>query len=169
MHPWLDPDLPTEARLKAFLAHPGRLVVLGMGNVLLGDDAVGHRVAEDVAALGREDLQGLPVGIALENAYGLVVRARPGRLLIVDAVALEDMAPGDWDLWPPEGLGVAIHSTHSVPLPLFVRMWQQDLPGLEVAFLGINLGGAEQGAPLTQAAARARAAVVALLGGVSAS
>lgn len=156
-----DPALPAETRLDAFLARSGRLVVLGMGNTLLGDDAVGHRVAEDVAALGRKDLVGLPVGIALENAYGLVGRAEPARLLIVDAVAMEDLGPGAWDLWPPDGLGVAIHSTHSVPLPLFVQMWQQDLPGLEVAFLGINLGGAALGAGLTGSVAMTRAAILA--------
>lgn len=157
-----DLSQPPALRLDSLLRGRSPVAVLGMGNELLGDDAVGHRIAQDVENLAHPDWVGIPVGIALENAYGLVRRARPQLLLIVDAVAMEGMAPGAWDLWPPEGLDAAIHSTHSVPLPLFVRMWREDIPGLEVAFLGINLGQARQGAPLSAAVAEAREAIVAL-------
>lgn len=145
------------SRLEAFLArHDGAVVaVLGMGNPLLGDDAVGHRLAERVAAAARPERVGIPVGIGLENGFGLVARAQPSALILCDAVVLEDAAPGTWDLFDPENLDCAIHSTHSVPLPLFVRLWKEDLPGLEVVFLGINIHGAPLGAGLSPAVTQA--------------
>ncbi len=161
----LDPLQRLERLLGSADASGRRVAVLGMGNPLLGDDGIGTRIAEDVAALGRADRVGIPVGIALENGYGLVRRSGAGLLLLVDAVVLEELPPGAWDLFPPEGLDTAIHSTHSVPLPLFVRMWKEDLPGLEVAFLGISIRGAVMGQDLSEAAQAARQGILGALRG----
>jgi hydrogenase maturation protease len=134
----------TAARRLAELLAKARgkpLAVLGMGNVLLGDDGVGQRLAESVAGLGRPGLVGIPAGIALENAYGLVAKSGAGCLLVVDAIMQPDWPKGAWDLLSIQDLDTAIHSTHSVPLPLLATLWRQDIPGLTIAFLGINIAG----------------------------
>ena len=111
------------------------LLVLGMGNPMLGDDGVGVRIAEDVTALADACVSAVAVGIALENAAHLVRRHRADVVLVVDAAL---GVPGAWGFLPPSRLDTLCHSTHSVPLPLFVRLWQQEYPALAVHFLGVR-------------------------------
>jgi hydrogenase maturation protease len=163
-----DPSLPASQRLAALVReHAGAVIaVLGMGNELLGDDAVGHRIAESIESLRKPNLVGIPVGIALENGYRLVTRSGAKVLIMVDAVCLQDMPAGAWDLFPPEGLDSAIHSTHSVPLPLFVGMWKQDLPGLHVFFIGVNIHSAVQGQGLSSPVEAAKREILGIIAGV---
>lgn len=117
------------------------IVLLGIGNEFRGDDAIGHLLAQDLAGLGLPGLQACPVGIALENATHLVAKHGARVLLLVDAVSDLERPLGEWGFFEPEALGCFIHSTHSVPLSLFVAYWRQELPGLEVHFLGVNIHG----------------------------
>jgi hydrogenase 3 maturation protease len=117
------------------------IVLLGIGNEFRGDDAIGHLVAQDLAGLGLPGLRAFPVGIALENATHLVARHSAKVLLLVDAVSDPERALGEWNFFAPEALGCFIHSTHSVPLSLFVTYWRKEIPGLEVHFLGVNIHG----------------------------
>jgi len=117
------------------------IVLLGIGNEFRGDDAIGHLVAQDLAELDLPGLRAFPVGVALENATHLVARHGAKVLLLMDAVSDLERPLGEWGFFAPEALGCFIHSTHSVPLSLFVTYWRQELPGLEVHFLGVNIHG----------------------------
>jgi hydrogenase maturation protease len=117
------------------------VVLLGIGNEFRGDDAIGHLVAQDLAGLDLPGLRAFPVGIALENATHLVARHEAKVLLLVDAVSDPERPLGESRFFAPEALDCFIHSTHSVPLSLFVAYWRKELPGLEVHFLGVNIHG----------------------------
>lgn len=74
-------------------AHGGPAVVLGVGNVLLGDDGVGVRVVEGLRALGAHDPSALPEGTRLVDGGTLgldLLRTVDGArcLLLLDAVDL---------------------------------------------------------------------------------
>jgi hydrogenase 3 maturation protease len=119
------------------------IVLLGIGNEMRGDDGVGHLVAQDLAALDLPFLHAFPVGISLENATHLVARHHADILILVDAVSDSGRPLGTWDFFEPERLDCFIHSTHSVPLSLFVAYWKREIPGLEVHFIGINIHGTD--------------------------
>jgi hydrogenase 3 maturation protease len=116
------------------------IVLLGIGNDMRGDDAVGVLIARDLEAFELPCLRSFPVGIALENSTHLVARHHAKTLLLVDAVSDPENPVGTWRFFPPEECDSFIHSTHSVPLSLFVSYWKREIPDLEIHFLGIGIG-----------------------------
>ena len=96
------------------------LLLLGMGNPLRGDDAIGHLLAEALEPLGGEGFQAHAVGTAVENAMRWIRETAGGTLLLVDAVFDESLAEGSWALYPSEQLDSMCHSTHSIPLSMLI-------------------------------------------------
>lgn len=135
-----------------------RLLVLGVGNDMLGDDAIGVLIARDLEALNSETFLSMPVGIGVENAGHLIRRHRADVVLIFDAVAAPGRKP--WLFVPPSRLDTFCHSTHSVPLSLLIRAWQQDSPAVRVHFIGIRPRLVALGAPLSPAVQAVLAEIV---------
>jgi hydrogenase maturation protease len=127
------------------------LLLLGMGNPLRGDDAIGHLLAEELEPLNREGFQAHAVGTAVENAMRWIRETAGGTLLLVDAVFDETLAEGSWALYPSEQLDSICHSTHSIPLSMLISYWQKEVPILQVYFLGISIRGSTDMAPLSPA------------------
>lgn len=137
-----------------------RILVLGLGNEMLADDAVGALVARDVADLGLgPEVLSVPVGIAIENAAHLVRRHAADVVVLVDAAAGLPRPP--WGFVAPSRLDTFCHSTHSVPLPLFVRIWREERPGARILFVGVEPGEISLGRGLTPSVAAAREEIVA--------
>lgn len=156
--------MPPADRLRRILARARRrkerVLVLGLGNEMLSDDAVGALVARDVAGLGLgPDVLSVPVGIAVENAAHLVRRHAADLVLLVDSAAGLPRPP--WGFVASSRLDTFCHSTHSVPLSLFARIWREDRPGVRVLFLGVEPGEVSLGRGLTPAVAAAREEIVA--------
>jgi hydrogenase maturation protease len=127
------------------------LVVLGMGNPMRGDDAIGHLLAEKFEPLDRPGFQAHAVGTAVENAMSWVRQAAGGTILLVDAVFDETLEEGSWALYPSDQLDSMCHSTHSIPLSMLISFWLKEVPGLEVYFLGISIRNNTAMAPLSPA------------------
>jgi hydrogenase maturation protease len=92
----------------------GDAAVLGVGNVLLGDDGVGPRVVGELRRLARRDAGALPIGTRLVDAGTLGVDALAevagaGSVVVVDAVDL-GLAPGSVVVL--RGAGVAEAAAH---------------------------------------------------------
>lgn len=126
------------ARAKA-LGQP--IVLLGIGNAFRGDDAIGHLLAQSLDERKLPGLSSFAVGISMENATHLVARHGAKVLILVDAVSNPERPLGEWGFFDPDTLDSFIHSTHSVPLSLFVAYWKREVPGLEVHFIGVNIHG----------------------------
>ena len=127
---------------------------------MLGDDAIGVLIARDLEALNSETFLAVPVGIGVENAGHLIRRHRADVVLIFDAVAAPGRKP--WLFVPPSRLDTFCHSTHSVPLSLLIRAWQQDSPAVRVHFIGIRPRLVALGAPLSPEVASVRTEIVGL-------
>jgi hydrogenase 3 maturation protease len=125
------------------------LVILGMGNPMRGDDAIGHLLAEKLEPLNRPGFQAHAVGTAVENAMSWVRQAAGGALLLVDAVFDETLEEGSWALYPSDRLDSMCHSTHSIPLSMLISFWREEVPGLEACFLGISIRNNTAMAPLS--------------------
>jgi hydrogenase maturation protease len=125
------------------------LLLLGMGNPLRGDDAIGHRLAEALEALRLPGFQAHAVGTSVENAMRWVRETSGGTVLLVDAVLDESLAEGAWALYPGDQLDSMCHSTHSIPLSMLISYWRQEVPDLQVYFLGISIRSNIEMAPLS--------------------
>lgn len=141
------PFLP--APLRHFQAADRRIVVLGVGNELNGDDAAGvwvvrrlgeilktARAADRSAGEGAPAVLLLDCGPAPENFTGAVRRHAPNLVLVVDAVDL-GAAPGAvvWIDWrTAEGLGA---STHTLSLAVLADYLVREL-GCDLWIAGIQ-------------------------------
>ena len=146
-----------------------RILVLGIGNEMLGDDAVGSLIARDLEDLGSERFAATSVGIAIENSGHLVKRFGADLLILVDTIAGSARARHGWTFVGPERLDSFCHSTHSVPLSLFVRIWKEDNPALDVRFVGVRVVSNELGASLSPPVVAARRDIVGIVRGMLAA
>lgn len=133
------------------------LVALGVGNVLLGDDAVGVRVIEGLAALVEHDPLALPTDTRLVDGGTLgldllrVVGVARG-VVLVDAVHLGD-APGTVSVLHGDAIVSAGgqrdgQPTSAVGELLAVARLMDWLPE-PVAMVGIEVAGTEFGTQLS--------------------
>ena len=142
-----------------------RTAILGVGQELRGDDAVGLEVARrlQMKLSGREDVLILLAGPAPENFTGALRRFAPQRVILVDA-ALMGEPPGAarWLDWRQAGGFSA--STHSLPLSALAGYLEVEL-GCTVQIMGVQPAGNELGRPLSvQAKKGVRRAVSLILG-----
>jgi hydrogenase maturation protease len=125
------------------------LLLLGMGNPMRGDDAIGHLLAESLESLDTVGFRAHAVGTAIENAMSWIRQTAGGAVLLVDAVLDESLAEGSWALYPPDMLDSMCHSTHSIPLSMLISFWKQEIPDLRVYFLGVSIRNNSEMAPLS--------------------
>jgi hydrogenase 3 maturation protease len=123
-------------------------LVWGVGNVLMGDDAVGCRVAE---LLSERGFPAVDCGTMPENYIPALSKNPPRVLLIVDAMDM-GLPPGECRRFSLEaldskGLSSAADSSHGVPLPLLLAPFAANI---EIAILGIQPGSLRLGAPLSE-------------------
>lgn len=62
----------------------GKVILLGIGNPLRGDDGFGNALARDLE--GKISLKVLEAGSAPENFLGIIIKEKPNTVLFVDAV-----------------------------------------------------------------------------------
>ncbi len=141
-----------------------KIAVMGIGNELRGDDAVGHVIAGDLSRMQRDRFISFAVGTAVENASHLIRRASPRYLFVIDAaqVVSEGKRMRGWDFFPPESINSFIHSTHSLPLSMLFSIWRRENPELIVHFIGIPIGPTRDFAPLSIRAQSIRKQIVAI-------
>jgi hydrogenase maturation protease len=129
--------------------HNHRIVIVGLGNLLLRDDGVGvHAVAElrkDPPACGEV----VDVGTAVLHAISFVENAE--KLLIIDAVRA-GRAPGTVYLFNGEDVRAETSpaSLHSMGLCSTIRMLPEDRRPKEVLVLGVEPQVIDYGMELSQ-------------------
>ncbi len=124
-----------------------RKVLLGLGNPLGRDDAVGFYVASTFRA---PDWVAIPAQ-NLENVWGIVEKEKPEKLVIVDAADM-GLPPGSIRRLPLTEGAEMVGSTHGLPLSLFLSLAKVQ----EVVLIGIqprDYGVGEGLSPEVQAAA----------------
>jgi hydrogenase 3 maturation protease len=133
------------------ILHTRPLLLLGMGNPLRGDDAIGHLLAKKLETQNSPGFQAHAVGTAIENAMCWIREMAGGTLLLVDAVFDESLEEGSWSLYPADQLDSICHTTHSIPLSLLMSYWQKEVPEIKIYFLGISIRNNTEMAPLSPA------------------
>jgi hydrogenase 3 maturation protease len=112
-------------------------VILGVGNRMRGDDAVGCLVVDELH--GMDDVEAIDAGTTPENYVEPIVELNPERVLIVDACAFGGK-PGEFRLFGREDmerLAAGMVSTHTLPLNMTVSLLEQQLEA-DIHFLGVQ-------------------------------
>jgi len=162
-------------KLARWLEGAERVVVLGLGSPLRRDDFVGVAVVRELRRLLAERARSgdeaagrvllLEGGSAPENVLGLVARAEPSHVLIIDAADL-GREPGSAALIRPEEAGSShLPSTHTLPLR-FLCSYLASLTRARLLVLGVqpkDLGFGEGLSPEVAEAARHLAELLAEL------
>ena len=114
----------------------GKIVIVGIGNILKGDDGFGpiliNRIKNKVRAVC------LDAATVPENYIGLIAKEKPDLVLLIDAVSSSHTAPGEIYLYGPESIcHINSISTHNSSLSLFVSMLSQECLA-KIYLIGFN-------------------------------
>lgn len=110
-------------------------VIVGIGNILKGDDAVGPLVIEQLQSLAIS-AELIDAGTVPENYIQTIVKKAPQSLIVIDAIDFK-APPGTIEIFKPEQLSSYVISTHFLSPRLFVNMVCQDIT-LDVYFVGVQ-------------------------------
>jgi len=132
-------------------------MLLGVGNELNGDDAVGCYIADSFSA---HDWLCVNAGTVPGNFSGLVKREKPIVLVIVDAADL-DLGPGEFRRLKKEQANSAFYSTHSLPISEFISR-VEEYAG-EIVLIGIQPRDLDQFSALSAEAKEAAKKLMALV------
>ena len=131
-----DDIMSLESQIAGWAKNCQRLVILGIGNTLRGDDAVGVEIVKNLSGKAPSRVKVIDCGTVPENFLHELESFKPTHVLMIDAAHLE-MAPGKTRLIPPEKIAGIALSTHSMPLSLLAGIIKQELKA-EVILLGIQ-------------------------------
>lgn len=161
--------MPIRDELKSWLSGYRRLVILGVGNPLRGDDSLGLEILERIRGRVLRNVRLVYGGTVPENFIGKMERLRPSHVLIIDA-ALFGGKPGEARLIPPEQIPDTTISTHTMPLNLLASLIQKKT-NAKVILLGIepkNLGlGDEMSWEVRESVEQCAMALIEVVGGCS--
>ena len=122
-------------------------VIIGIGNILKGDDGAGPLVCEQ---LKRANICAdvIDAGTVPENYIQPIIKKAPQKLLIIDAIDF-GATPGTIRIFEPDQLSSHVISTHSLSPRLFVDMVCQDI-NIDVYFVGIQPAQIQLGQSISQ-------------------
>lgn len=112
-----------------------KTVIVGIGNILKGDDGAGPLVCEQLKG-GKVCADLINAGTVPENYIQPIIKKAPHNLLVIDAIDF-GASPGTIRIFKPEQLNSHAISTHTLSPRLFVDVVCQNIK-LDVYFIGIQ-------------------------------
>ena len=125
-----------------------RVALVGVGNPIMGDDAVGSKIIELLETKPLEDVLLLNTESVPEAFTKKVEQFKPTHVLMIDAANFKGK-PGETKLFTGEQIGGQAISSHSLPLNIFISYIEGSL-GIDVLLLGIQPKSIGLGEPLTE-------------------
>jgi len=111
-----------------------KTLIVGIGNLLKGDDAVGPLVCRQLT--GKTCAELIDAGTVPENYIQPIIEEAPQNLLIIDAIDF-GAPPGTVRVFKPEQLGSLVISTHTLSPRLFIDMVRRNIK-VDVYFVGVQ-------------------------------
>jgi len=140
-------SLALRDELAVWLKDCSKIAILGIGNPLRGDDAVGMEIIKLLKGKVPRNVELLECETVPENFTREIKEFNPTHVLMIDAAQFE-AEPGEPRLVPPENvLGMTL-STHALPLSLMAEVIKDSI-NAKVMILGVQPGRIEFGEGLT--------------------
>ena len=145
--------MDTEEQLFDHLSklHNSRTLVLTIGNILKGDDAVGPIIYQQLK--GKLCVEIIDAGTVPENYIQSIIKKAPQNLLIIDAID-SGVPPGAINIFKPDQLNSLIISTHTLSPDLFVNMIAKAID-VDVYIIGVQPAQIQLGEPVSAEVSRA--------------
>jgi len=122
-----------------------KTLIVGIGSLLKGDDAVGPLVCRQLT--GKTCAELIDAGTVPENYIQPIIEKAPQNLLIIDAIDF-GAPPGTIRVFKPEQLGSLVISTHTLSPRLFVDMICRNIK-VDVYFAGVQPAQTQLGQSLS--------------------
>jgi hydrogenase 3 maturation protease len=134
----------------------GKVVIVGIGNILRGDDGLGPALIERLSQLlhagarlkGNAGAVCLDVGNAPENYAGKIVKEKPDTILIIDALHLAKR-PGEYEILVKGDISRCGLTTHDISPTMFLEYLEQET-GADILVLGIQPENLKMGDGLSE-------------------
>jgi len=112
-----------------------KIVIVGIGNTLKGDDAFGPSF---VGRLKNEQIRAscIDAGVSPENYAGKIIKEKPDIVLFVDAASL-DLKPGECRLLNPDEILKSGFTTHDMSPGMFIEYLKTNTCA-EIFLLGVQ-------------------------------
>lgn len=107
--------------MKEFLKNRDKLVILGIGNQLRGDDFSGSLIARKLNhTLENKSVTVLDGGTVPENFTGVIKKETPSHIILIDAADMEK-PPGHVKIIKKDEISQYNISTHAMPLSFLIK------------------------------------------------
>ena len=112
----------------------GKVVIVGIGNILRGDDGLGPALIERLT--GNVKAICIDAGTAPESYTGTIVKAAPDTILLVDALHL-DRPPGEYAILRRHEIVKSGFTTHDISPRMFIEYLKTQTKA-DIYMLGIQ-------------------------------
>jgi hydrogenase 3 maturation protease len=115
-----------------------KILFLGIGNDMLGDDAIGPVTVNRLSELfkGRTDILVINGGTVPENYTGIIRRENPSHLIFIDAVEM-GKEPGHIRLVEKDEIANYSISTHAMPISFLIKYLESSVDA-QIILIGIQ-------------------------------
>lgn len=151
--------------LKKNLSNSSKIMFLGVGSELRGDDAAGIITAAElkkhIKSVKKKKISIVMGDTAPENLTGQIIRFNPESLVIIDAADFGKQA-GTVKIFDPDGISGVSFSTHRLPFKIMADYLRQSI-NCQITIIGIqakNLAFATQPSKQVKASAKQLAKVI---------
>jgi hydrogenase 3 maturation protease len=141
-----------DSSLSSWIKDANRLVILGIGHPLRGDDGVGPWITTRLEPFASNSIFVITAYSVPENMIGAILKIKPTHMLIIDAAIilcknegypqhrtdLNYLPAGNWKLVDATRFHELIISTHSGTMQLIINVLKERLPKLVIQFLVIQ-------------------------------
>ncbi len=127
-------------------------IILGIGNILKGDDGAGPLVYEQLTA-AKISAGLIDAGTVPENYIQRIIKTAPRILLVIDAIDFGSEA-GTIKVFEPQQLNSHVISTHTLSPRLFVDIIGRSIQ-VDVYFVGIQPAQTQLDQPVSASVSRA--------------
>ncbi len=125
-----------------------RVIILGMGNELRGDDGIGPMVIKSLKKEIRDpDVEIIDCGVVPENFLSKIESFKPGKVIIIDAIDA-NKKPGTVHIIKELSNNQLALSTHRVPLSIMVEYLKKNAK-VEVVLIGVQVKNTEFGSEMS--------------------
>lgn len=124
--------------MKKFIENYERIVILGIGNEIRGDDALGSIIAKNLyeSFNKRENILVFDGGMVPENYTGLIRKEKPSHIILLDAVDMKE-DPGCIRIVEKHEIANYNISTHAMPLS-FLISYIESTTDSKIILIGIQ-------------------------------
>ncbi|BDZ70748.1 hydrogenase maturation peptidase HycI [Methanobacterium petrolearium] len=124
--------------MKQFLEDHRKIVIMGIGNEMRGDDSIGSVLAQEMSKsfIENENITIIDGKTVPENFTGTIKRETPSHIILLDAVEM-NKKPGKIKLVNKEEIENYNISTHAMPLSFLIK-YLESTSSAKIILLGIQ-------------------------------